>query len=831
MPDTGREAGLHPPSAHGAQPADRAGAVPLANPARHTDASAPGETPPRDPAETRANSETWETTPDTPQRAAVRETSHSEHNCDEDIFDAFMESCMGDPHTVPTPAAPRVRPEQRRDHEEGTPLTMSRQAHHQRNYSAMGCTEHATAAGDGHAAASGAADQTPDRRDAPASGARVEAGTNTASDPTGPPPGTAPPWGRGHLDYARLEGDASHPRVQAEQAAAQDLGLWINRLNAEEQLALAVCIRWLLILRSHHLPNGTRIMADITFGHRAGHTPPATMSHPSQWHNVATRLMAHMGAYSLDEMNRLHWQWHQRAAVRNRAAMQQHAIWDIPGSPGYQGHTSGHRRLRSQDFPEPPRQAARRNSPECPLGPLPGMGSPSGTYRTPLQLFAPRSGPGSPQTSGGQGSTPKQRQDTRNPSSSRRRSCTPPPAARRVVFDEDAVRDHGGDPCARRTSCTTDPRCRSKRPRTEQAHIRTILTPTECERLVALHTGPHWAADGASSSSATSLPGSAADPLPGGQHAADTQPRRPAADQRPAQGPGGQPPQQPPPRAGRDDTGPGHGHRPPDQPGRSTTGFPTQAATQPNRQGAEGASQQRDHDASRPGADAEMTETSDPQESGDPLPATTTCSTPQPRQPSTGYVPGGHPGTNPGHPSPTGATPDQDRETMDPPFPRPPQRRSTGPFDDAALRALYGMHATRPSSELVAAHRENLANVDRNRLSAVVPLAHAATTEILLRHLQALVTAGTQILGDLVEAWIWWFTTHQPAQGGVWVPNLGWAHTPIALPTDPRPAPSTGARKKPPLRRDRKPSASQGTKAWRHGKAGQSATGGVTSRT
>ena len=56
-----------------------------------------------------------------------------------------------------------------------------------------------------------------------------------------------------------------------------------------------------------------------------------------------------------------------------------------------------------------------------------------------------------------------------------------------------------------------------------------------------------------------------------------------------------------------------------------------------------------------------MTETTDPQESDDPLPATTTCWMTQQREPSTGYVPGGQPGTTPGHPSPTSATPDQDR--------------------------------------------------------------------------------------------------------------------------------------------------------------------------
>ena len=51
-------------------------------------------------------------------------------------------------------------------------------------------------------------------------------------------------------------------------------------------------------------------MADITPGHRTGHTPPAIMDHPRQRHYVVTRLMAHMGAYSPDEMNGLHWEWH-----------------------------------------------------------------------------------------------------------------------------------------------------------------------------------------------------------------------------------------------------------------------------------------------------------------------------------------------------------------------------------------------------------------------------------------------------------------------------------------------------------------------------------------
>ena len=320
----------------------------------------------------------------------------------------------------------------------------------------------------------------------------MEATSNTSSEPVAPPPGTAPPWGRGHLDYARLEGDASHPSEQAEQEATQDLGLWVPRLTAWEQFDLAVRIGLVLSSLSRHLAEGTGTMADVTFSHRTGHTPPATMDHPGQWHYVADRLMAHMGAYSPDEMNGLHWRWHQPAALRIRAAMQDHDIWNIPGSPGYQGHASGHRRPRSQDVPEPPRQAARLNSPEHPRGPPHGRGSPSGTYSSPLRPFAPRRSPGSPHASGVQGGTPEQRQGTRNPGRSLRRSRTPSPAARRVVFHEDMDRDHGGpcDPNARRTSSTSDPRHRSKRPRTERTHIPNHSHASRARAASSASSGP-----------------------------------------------------------------------------------------------------------------------------------------------------------------------------------------------------------------------------------------------------------------------------------------------------------------------------------------------------
>ena len=75
-----------------------------------------------------------------------------------------------------------------------------------------------------------------------------------------------------------------------------------------------------------------------------------------------------------------------------------------------------------------------------------------------------------------------------------------------------------------------------------------------------------------------------------------------------------------------------------------------------------------------------MTETSGPQKSGDSPPTAASCSIPQKREPSTGNVPGGHLGTSPGHPSPTGTTQDQDRETMPPPTPQTTTTEEHGPL-------------------------------------------------------------------------------------------------------------------------------------------------------
>ena len=116
------------------------------------------------------------------------------------------------------------------------------------------------------------------------SAAPTKAGTNTASEPTGPPLATALPWGRGHLDYARLEGDASCPSDHAEQALAQDLAMWINRLTTEEQLAFG----------GQHLMGAHLVVppprgGDLHHGRR--HIRPPARAHAPRHHD-SPRLMA-----------------------------------------------------------------------------------------------------------------------------------------------------------------------------------------------------------------------------------------------------------------------------------------------------------------------------------------------------------------------------------------------------------------------------------------------------------------------------------------------------------------------------------------------------------
>ena len=144
------------------------------------------------------------------------------------------------------------------------------------------------------------------------------------SMPPSPPP---PPANRAQT--------AGHAGVAPSKAPARRGDLWIDRITTGERRALAVSIGWLLTSHSRHREEGTCTMADVAFGHRAeAHASSATIDHPSQWHYMATWLIAHMGTYSLDELNGLDWLWHRRAALRIRTAMQRHNIWAISGSRG-----------------------------------------------------------------------------------------------------------------------------------------------------------------------------------------------------------------------------------------------------------------------------------------------------------------------------------------------------------------------------------------------------------------------------------------------------------------------------------------------------------------
>ena len=189
-----------------------------------------------------------------------------------------------------------------------------------------------------------------------------------------------------------------------------------------------------------------------------------------------------------------------------------------------------------------------------------------------------------------------------------------------------------------------------------------------------------------------------------------------------------------------------------------------------------------------------MTEASGPQESGGPRPTTVSHPMSPQQEPSTGSVPEEHPDTTAGHPCPNGGTPDGDKETMPPPPSRPLQRRDTDRLYREELKEIYDIHANTPLCGLVAAPWRRLQDINPNSLFAPVLVPHAGSTNISVRQLVALVTPGMQLADDLVDAWIWWFNFNKPDQEHVWVPHLGWVHTHIAPPTEPRPAPSTGGR-------------------------------------
>ena len=268
-PDTGCADGPHRPST-----TDHTGATPQVHLAARADTSTPGEALPRDPPETSAGSEARETTPDTPQRADEGGTSPSRHNRDNDSFHAFMDSWSNDPRAVPAPEMPRVHSEPQRDQADDRALTVPRQAHLQRDYTTL---RQIAATGEGQRTASSAADRTTDERNAPGEGTRVERPPTPRVSLSPHCRGPPLPWGRGHLDYARLEGDTGHPSEHAEQEATQDLSFWIPRLVTGEQLELAVQTRWALrgpaTSRREHAPWQT---SHLVIGQGTRPPPPWT---------------------------------------------------------------------------------------------------------------------------------------------------------------------------------------------------------------------------------------------------------------------------------------------------------------------------------------------------------------------------------------------------------------------------------------------------------------------------------------------------------------------------------------------------------------------------
>ena len=206
---------------------------------------------------------------------------------------------------------------------------------------------------------------------APASGVQAPDETGIVSGlMEGAPPRMTRSWGQETVDHAQSKGGAQRPTAEADQAAAHDLDLWISRISDVEQLTVQVRTRWIL-MDVTHIRTSARTMADVTFNLREGrHSPPPTMEYPGQRRFVATCLMAHMGVYTPDDINRLNWRWHHRAALHIREALIRHKVkasrTSVPKGPPTPDRTKGHQRQRSPTAQGPPRQVAHTGHSQSP---------------------------------------------------------------------------------------------------------------------------------------------------------------------------------------------------------------------------------------------------------------------------------------------------------------------------------------------------------------------------------------------------------------------------------------------------------------------------------
>ena len=372
-----------------------------------------------------------------------------------------------------------------------------------RNYATLGLVAavHTTPTGDDHARGRPVevTRQHLHPDDVPTHGVQTPAAADTISGPTEQmPPQVAQPWAQERLDCAESEGDVQRPSAEADRAAALDLDLWLPQTCDVEQLTLKVRTRWIL-MDTHHIMNGTSTMGDVIFDHLEGrHFPPLTMGHPCQWWYVATRLMAHIRAYTTGNLDSLHWWWHHRAALRIREALLRHIIWAIrtphPRGPSYLGSATGQRRRRSLTTQWPPRQMARTSNLQSPHRPPPDVALPCSPQRSPVRPFThPRpdhSDQRTRETETRQHSprTPIPPRGSSRSAGTRSQSCTPPSAALRLTFRDDAdnSQDGSGGRLRRQMSGTAEPQGRLKRPWTDRTQIPTLLPATERACLAAL---------------------------------------------------------------------------------------------------------------------------------------------------------------------------------------------------------------------------------------------------------------------------------------------------------------------------------------------------------
>ena len=185
------------------------------------------------------------------------------------------------------------------------------------------------------------------------------------------------------------------------------------------------------------------------------------------------------------------------------------------------------------------------------------------------------------------------------------------------------------------------------------------------------------------------------------------------------------------------------------------------------------------------------------EESSNTTPLTTHPTPEQPQSAPRGMTPSATQAT-PQHDDAEGTLPSntaaaRDKEAMPPPPSRTPQPGDTGPLTQAELQEIYNVIQNAEPQTLVSDLKRHFQGLHPDRRFTVAPLPQGATP-IYVRQLRILLNPGESIPDDLINTWMWWFNLQQPAKGRMWVPQLGWAHTLVAPPANPCPAPAAGGR-------------------------------------